>query len=63
MTDNQRKQIKKLRADDCGYMKISYMYIHAPLTAKRSLRHMKIVAENTAAMSTASMIDLEENDG
>lgn len=30
MTDNQRKQIKKLRADDCGYMKISYMYIHAP---------------------------------
>lgn len=34
MTDNQRKQIKKLRADDCGYMKISYMYIHAPLLQK-----------------------------
>lgn len=35
MTDNQRKQIKKLRADDCGYMKISYMYIHAPLYCKK----------------------------
>lgn len=27
MTENQSEQIKKLRADDCGYTKISYMHI------------------------------------
>lgn len=35
MTENQSEQIKKLRADDCGYMKISYMYIHAPCCKKK----------------------------
>lgn len=38
------------------------MNIYVP-AAKRSLRHMEIVAENTAAMNATSTIDLEENDG
>ena len=38
------------------------MDIYVP-AAKRSLRHMEIVAENTAVMIATSGQDLEENDG
>lgn len=38
------------------------MNIYVP-AAKRSLLHMEIAAENTAAMTATSGQDLEENDG